>query len=495
MRLPTAFRPRLTAVAGLLLLLFLAGCSVYEPDPQKTMGEMAPSGGWGAVNDPGTVTDDWLAAFDDPILDEMVAEAQLANPDLAAAGAALAAAVAEARQANAPLYPALNLDAGIRQNHLFELTDQEKSLGLERDQTSFGLGLNLSWELDVWQRVSDSAKAAGFAATATAADYAFARQSLAAQVAKGWFQAVTNKLQFELALRFVENFEEALRIAEARFNAGDVSAQDVLTTEADVASARQAAEQSLFATRASIRAIEILLGRYPSTDLGLADSLPTDLPPVPSGLPSSLLERRPDLIAADRNVQAAFFATKAAAAARLPRFSLTANYETASDRLGDLFDASSMLANIGIGLFQPLFDAGLLKNQFLQAEARQMVTVAQYKQTALNAFQEVEDALNLESSLKEQIQQLTIASESLQKAATIAEIRYREGETDLTSYLVVQRQSLNAQTGLIAARGTLLTNRIDLYLALGGNFETGPIQDTPAPPPLPSQQSESSQQP
>lgn len=485
---------RVFALIGVcVLLLAAAGCSVPQPDPQAEMKQIAPIGGWDSENDPGDVTSDWLAAFDDPQLVELVNEAQVANPSLAATGAALAAAVAEARQANAPLYPALNFDAGVRQNYLFELTEEERSLGLEKSQTAFGIGLNLSWELDVWQRVSDAAKSAGFAATATAADYAFARQSLAAQVTKGWFQAVTNKLQFELAVRFVENFEEALRIAQARFNAGDVSAQDVLTTEADVASARQSAQEALFATRASIRALEILLGRYPSTDLAIADSLKTDLPPVPSGLPSSLLERRPDLIAADRNVSAAFFATKAAAAARLPSFSLTANYDSTADNFGDLFDATSMLANIGIGLFQPLFDAGLLKNQFLQAEAEQMVTVAQYKQTALNAFQEVEDALNLESSLKEQIRQLEIASQSLEKASGIAEIRYREGETDLTSYLVVQRQSLNAQSGLIAARGTLLTNRVDLYLALGGNFEEGAIADTPAPPPLPSQQSESSQ--
>lgn len=479
--------------SGLATIVFVTGCSVPQPEPKREMTEIAPTAGWDSEGDPGDVADDWLAAFEDPVLEKLVEEAQQANPDLAAAGAALASAVAEARQANAPLYPALNLEASARQDHLFELTSEEKSLGLEKNQTALGIGLNLSWEIDVWRRVSDAAKSAGFAATATAADYAFARQSLAAQVTKGWFQAVTNKLQFQLAGRFVENFEEALRIAEARFNAGDVSKQDVLTTMADVASARQAAEEALFATRASVRALEILLGRYPSADLSLADSLRTDLPPVPAGLPSSVLERRPDLIAADRNVSAAFFASKAAAAARLPRFSLTANYGTASDSFGDLFDATSMLANIGIGLFQPLFDAGLLKNQFLQAEAEQMLVVAQYKQTALNAFQEVEDTLNLESSLEEQIRQLEIASESLQKASNIAEIRYREGETDLTSYLVVQRQSLNAQSGLISAKGLLLTNRVDLYLALGGNFAEGPINDTPAPPPLPSQQSESSE--
>ncbi len=490
----TALRLPSLLVGGILCLLVGSGCSVSQPDPRQEMSEMAPADGWDSRSDPGEVPDDWLGAFEDPVLIGLVEEAQIANPNLAATAAALASAVAQARQVDSALYPSLDLEAGARQTHRFELTERDKLLQIEQNETTLGIGLALQWELDVWQRVSDSAKGAAMAASATAADYAFARQSLAAQVAKGWFQAVTNKLQFELATRFVQNFEEAFRIAQARFDAGDVSAQDVFSARADVAAARQASQQALFATRSSIRALEILLGRYPAADLALADSLAADLPPVPADLPSTLLERRPDLIAADREVAASFYLAKAAAAARLPTFSLTANYNSSAETFGDLFDASSMLANLGINLFQPLFDAGLLKNRFLQAEAEQMSSVAQYKATALNAFQEVEDTLNLESSLKDQIEQLKIASDNLENAAKVAQVRYREGETDMTSFLVVQRQSLDAQSTLIRTRGALLTNRVDLYLALGGNFEKGPINDSPLPPLLPSQKNESTKQ-
>ena len=494
MRSDTAFRTPLTLLGGTIFLLIAVGCSIPQPDPQKEMGELAPTESWDSSKDTGEVPDDWLSAFNDPVLIDLVNEAQEANPNLAATAASLSAAIAEARQANAALFPELDLQAGAQQTHRFELTQQDELLQYEKNQTTLGVGLALSWELDVWRRVSDASKSAAFAASATAADYAFARQSLAAQVTKGWFQAVTNKLQYELANQFVSNFEEALRIATARFNAGEVSAQDVYSAQADVANARQSALQALYSTRSSIRSLEILLGRYPSADLSLADSLSIDLPPVPAGLPSTLLQRRPDLIAADRNVSSAFYFTKSAAAARLPQFSLTASYQSSAENFGDLFDASSMLTNLGINLFQPLFDAGLRKNQFLQAEAQQMVAVAQYKQTALDAFQEVEDTLSLESSLEEQVKQLGIASDNLQKAAKVAEIRYKEGETDMTSYLVVQRQSLQSQSNLITSRGSILTNRVDLYLALGGNFEAGPINDSPAPPPLPSQKNESSKQ-
>ncbi len=493
MRFETVFRPSLVLSGGLACLLLVAGCSVSNPDPRQEMTDLAPTEGWDSGGDTGEVADDWLEAFDSPVLIELVNEAQLANPNLAATAAAFAAAVSQAKQANAPIYPALDLGVGASQTHRFELTEEDQLLQLEKNQTTLGVDLALSWELDVWGRVSDSARSAALSAAASAADYAFARQSLAAQVAKGWFLALTNKLQFELANQFVANFDEALRIAEARFNAGEVSAQDVYSARADAANARQASQEALYATRAAIRSLEVLLGRYPAADLSLADSLKVDLPPVPAGLPSTLLERRPDLIAADRTVAASFYFAKSAAAARLPQFSLSANFSSSAENFGDLFDASSMLTNLGINLFQPLFDAGLRKAQFEEAEANQMIAVAQYKQTALQAFQEVEDTLSLEASLKEQIVQLTTASESYQKAAEIAEISYKEGETDMTTLLVAQRQSLNAQSSLIDSRGSLLTNRVDLYLSLGGNFEAGPINDSPAPPPLPSQKDDSSQ--
>ncbi|MEM0967008.1 MAG: TolC family protein [Verrucomicrobiota bacterium] len=483
-----AFNSRLSAVVALLTTLFLAGCSIPQPDPRKEMTEMAPTGGWDAGGEAGPVANDWIATFNDSKLVDLVNEAQEANPDLAATAASLSAAIAQARQANSALFPQLDAGAVAKQFHIFELTEEERFLGLERNDTELGISLDLAWELDVWGRISDSAKSAALSASATAADYAAARQSLAGQVAKGWFQAITAKQQLELAEEFVANFAETFRITEARFNAGDVSAQDTFTAKADLANSRQDVEEARFSLRFSIRSLEILLGRYPSTDLSIADSLGSELVDVPAGLPSTLLERRPDLIAADRRVASAFFLANSASAARLPQFSLSASYQSTSDNFGDLFDAKSMLVNIGLNLFQPLFDAGLRRAEFEEAEADQMVAVATYQSTALSAFQEVEDALSLEKSLFEQVHELEIAAESYEKAREIGEIRYREGETDLTSLLVVQREALAAQADLLTAQGQLFTNRVDLYLALGGNFEEGPINDSPAPPPLPSQE-------
>mgnify|MGYP006267771799 FL=1 len=451
------------------------------------MAALAPEGGWVTGGDPGPVADDWIGAFDDPVLESLVAEAQAANPDLARTAASLSGAIARARQANASLFPEVDAGAQAGQTRRFELTENQRRLGVERDETTLGVSLDLSWELDVWSRISDTAKGAALSARASAADYAFARQSLAAQVAKGWFQAITAREQMRLDEAFVELFRESARLARVRFEAGEVSAQDTHTAQADLANARRSAEASRYAARAAVRSLEALLGRYPADELQVAGSLDRRLPPVPAGLPSTVLERRPDLVAAERRVAAAFRLASAASAARLPRFSLGANLASTAENFGDLFDGPGRLASIGIDLFQPLFDAGLRKARFEEAEADQMAAVAAYKATALAAFSEVEDKLALERSLLAQVKELAVAAESFRKARELAEIRYKEGETGLTSFLDVQRESLQARSALLSARGRLLTNRVDLYLALGGNFEEGPIDDTPVPPPLPSQ--------
>jgi len=484
------FQPRRIAWAwgALLILPWFAGCNLPEPHPEAEMAALAPATGWSGPADPGAVGNDWLIHFDDPELIALVAEAEQNNPNLAATAASLAAAMAEARQANTALFPTLNFGAGVDQIERFELTDTEKLFGVSRSPTQLGVSLDLSWEIDVWGRVRRSARASGLSASATAADYAAARQSLAGQVAKGWFQAAVAREQLRISREFVDNFGAAYRIAEARFNAGDVSGQDTFTAQAQAADARADAVASLSALESSVRALEVLLGRYPAEALDPTAELTDNLGPVPAGLPSSMLERRPDMIAADRRVAAAFNLSGAASVARLPMFALSGGFSSVDMDGADLIDPRNMMANLGVNLFRPIFDAGRLQAQFEQAEANQMAAVANYKAVALRAFREVEEALAADEFLSERLVYLAESTESYQRAAAIAETRYREGETSLTALLDVQRFALRAELDLIAVRGQLLTNRIDLHLALGGNFAPGPIDTEPEPPLVPSQE-------
>lgn len=483
---PVATAKAILGRAGPFVLLALSACTVYESDPRAEMTELAPDTGWATGGEKAQVQNDWIENFNDPKLVTLVIEAQLANPNLAASAANLSAAIAQARQANAALFPALNLQGDLSQSHRFGITDEQRFLGLEQDTTTLGVSLDLSWEIDVWGRLSATEKGAALSAQATAADYAFARQSLAGQVAKAWFQCTVAKEQWMLALEFVKSYEQLYELTLARFNAGEVTAQDTSTARANVATARRSAEQTGAAYRSAVRSLEIILGRYPADQLEVPEKLDSIPIPIPAGIPSQILERRPDLIAAERRVAAAFQLAKSAAAARLPQFSLTGSYGTSGDP-SDFFDPAYTLANIGLGLFQPLFDAGLRKAQFEEAEAEQQLAVANYRSTALTAFQEVENTLDLDRSLREQTANLQVAADSFEEARSIAYERYRQGETDLTSFLDVQLQSLQAQSSLISVRGQRLTNRVDLHLALGGNFGPGEINDLPAPPPLPSQ--------
>lgn len=488
-RTRTTLRPPfLSSLLAAILGIVLTACTSKPPEMAANLGADTPPTGWTADAAEGTVPDNWLASFDDPTLTALVEEALAANPDLAASAARLEAALAQSRQSRARLFPVLNATASANRTTYGESPPLPVEVDgevptLPANQDTLGMGLQSQWEVDLWQRLSNAARASARSAQATAADYAYARQSLAAQVAKAYFQVLVARDQLALSRQFVENARESDRIAQLRFRAGDVSAQDTLTAEADLADARSREEETLQAYRQAVRALEILVGRYPADALQPTADLDTKLSPVPAGQPAQILERRPDLVAAERRVQAAFRLARSASAARLPQISLTAEASTSGPGIGDLFDPTTSLAKLGSSLFQPLFDAGLLQAQFEEATAEQRASMESYRTAALRAFLEAEDALSAEKTLRARQDSLRKAANAYTKATAIARQRYQEGDTSLTAYLDSQRQSLRARSSLITISGTRLTNRVDLFLALGGNFASGPIPSEPSPPP------------
>ncbi|MDR0532628.1 MAG: TolC family protein [Verrucomicrobiales bacterium] len=471
-------------LTGGWVVLTLSGCSGPgpKPAPAKDMGGVAPADHWSASNSSGEVANGWVADFRDPKLVLLVLEALQGNPDLQASSARLEQSIAIAKQAGAALYPTIGLNAGGTKTSYLEANPakNKNQIGTGSDYTQLGAGLTVSWELDVWGKLSSAKQGAKLQAEATASDYAAARQSLAAQVSKSWFLVQEAKMQKDLADEFVKNYAANLKIVQAQYNAGDVSRQDLDTSEADLANSQQSAQAAETALNTSIRSLEVLLGRYPGAEIQATD-MGTVPPPIPAGLPSQILERRPDVVAAERQVASAFQYSKSASAARLPQIDLTGGINTMNNSFAALVNPASAATNFGLNLFQPLFDAGLLQSQFEQAKGVQKEAVANYKSTAFNAFKEVEVALDNDISLARQEDSLARAAKGYEGARKIAEIRYKEGEIDLTSLLFVQRQELQAKAALINAHGSRLTNRVDLHLALGGNFEEGTIDLIPAP--------------
>ena len=257
---------------------------------------------------------------------------------------------------------------------------------------------------------------------------------------------------------------------------GQVGPQDVALAGADLDRARQ--RERAFATsgQQSVRGLEIVVGRYPSAELALAPDLPSVPPPVPEGLPSELLERRPDLIAAERRVASAFHLIQAAEAARLPRITLTAFGGRSTSELLRLAGVGAGFWRLGVDLLAPIFTGGALEAQVQLATADQKTALALYGQAALRAFGEVESTLANEQLLADQQRLFESVLAQDTEALRIDRLRFDIGATDLLHVLQLQARQISSQFDLIGVRNDRLANRVALHLALGGGF-------TPAPTP------------
>ena len=260
-------------------------------------------------------------------------------------------------------------------------------------------------------------------------------------------------------------------MVQARVDAGAVSQVDLNVARADTARAQESVARNQGNLAEAVRSLEVLLGRYPATELNVANHL-TPIPgPVPAGLPSELLERRPDIIARDRQVAAAFNRAQAARAARLPRLSLTGAIGGSSSSLQNILNPSSIAWTLGANLLAPIFDGGRGKADVEISTAQQEQALAAYASTALKAFQEVETSLANEQVLQVREERLTSVVGELAEAVRITELRYNVGEIDLLSLNQVKKRYFAARNDLLKVQVERLKQRVNLHLALGGSFE------------------------
>ena len=449
--------------AGVLALLSACAPTREEIDAKvdtaigQEVGEVPET--FSTEADFGEVEVGWIDTFRDPLLKQLVEEAQQNNKNLRSAALNVDRSWALARQAGAALLPSLDLTSGA------QTTSQSLSNNLRVD-------FQVSWELDLWGRVRTGAWAAQASAEAVEADYIYAQHSLAASTAKAYFTAIEANLQTVTERETVEILTETLRIVQIRFDNELGSVQDVSLARSDLALANDRFVAAEGAYRDALRALELLLGRYPAADISLASTLP-ELPPAPPvGVPSELLERRPDFVAAERRVAAAFNATEQARAARLPTIGLTGNAGGASNSLSTLTQSGNTSWSLGLNLLAPLFDGGVLREQVEIANLEQEQALAQYGETALNAFGELENALDQGVVLARRSVELAEAVDQASEAYRIANLNYNAGETDLLSVLTIQQRVISAQRGLTSLQRLLLDQRIDLHLALGGSWDT-----------------------
>jgi NodT family efflux transporter outer membrane factor (OMF) lipoprotein len=333
------------------------------------------------------------------------------------------------------------------------------------------VGLFASWELDLWGRVRAERAATDLQYRATRLDADYARQSVAALVAKGWVLAIEARLAKARADDMRRATEKLAALAGERRRVGAGDESGVVQAAADVESARDAAQSLDLAYRNALRALEALLGRYPAAAVTVAAALPRWPGDVPAGLPSELLERRPDLVAAERRVAAAFYRTEESKAARLPRIALTANLTTLSSELFVLRSRDNPVLSAGGSLVQPIFLGGFLQAQVEARTAEQRAAIADYGKLSARVFGEVEGALAAGDAAARREDILQRSMRQNVRALELADVRYRVGSGDLRGVEQQQLALYSAQLALLRVQSERLVQRVNLHLALGGSFE------------------------
>jgi NodT family efflux transporter outer membrane factor (OMF) lipoprotein len=448
----------------LIAAALLSACS-HKPEKEAPL-VLAPPAAWHTPKHATTPpSDPWLKDFNDPELEKLVAEALTNNPDLRTASARIGQALAEARLSGATRLPAADVGL-LAQRQRTGPTSGYNYLN------NYQLGLNLSWELDLWGRLANQIQAAKARTKASAADYEAARLSLAAQVSKAWFNLKEARAQSDLALKTARAYRKNLQTLKARYESGLGDSLELYQLRTEVANAEASLEARRRASQQAARTLELILGRYPAAELKSNTDLPTLKGSIPAGIPAEILERRPDLQAAKARVKAAEKTVSAKRKAWLPAISLTGSGGTASLQFEDLMDSSFKVGNILGNLTLPIFQGGRIKADVLRAKSLLTQAEATYHNTALRAFLEVENSLSAEGFLKSESQKLKLANRQAQAAEDLAWERYQNGTLDFINVLNTQRAAALARSRFLNIHNQRLQNRIDCLLALGGSFES-----------------------
>jgi NodT family efflux transporter outer membrane factor (OMF) lipoprotein len=483
--------------AGAAACLFLVGCALKDPPhgaeimPASARAKV-PSN-WAAPHRSGDVVPRWVRTFGDPELTALVHDAVERNPDLQAAAARVEASRHAVRVAASSLYPRIAFKGlGERQGReiggnkglaidppdlggfgvdLSGGSADTSNIDSSTQRWVYGVGIGASWELDLWGRIRSRKAAATAESAALAADYEFARQSLAAAVARAYFSTIEAAQQEANAQETLGLYEDYLKLTNQRKAEGHASDYELSQITARTAGARDTLFAAQAARAQAIRAIEVVASRYPAGKLALRRTFPSQPKPVPAGLPAQILERRPDIIAAERRFAAAFHRTSEARAARLPRFSLSGNTGLGTAQLDTVGVIQAVNWSLAAGVIQPIFFGGELKAQQDIRTAEQKAAAASYVAVALRAFQDVEDALADDYYLRQREGALGEMVSSSAASVSYGRTRLREGQEDMFTILRLAGENLAAKVQLTQIRASRLRERVNLHLALGGDFK------------------------
>ncbi|HET6606885.1 MAG TPA: efflux transporter outer membrane subunit [Rhodopila sp.] len=478
-----------------LLVLLLANCTVgpdYKKPDAPTPVAFKELAGW-KMSQPADTADKgaWWSIYHDPELDRLERMIDVSNQTVKQFEAQYRSAVALVAEARAGLFPTAGLTAGVSRigggssrgssgssgsgTSGSSASSGGGSSGGSSRGTQFSIAGSVDWDLDVWGRIRRQVESNAAGAQVSAADLANARLSAQATLATDYFDLRAEDALAQLLTDTVAAYRRALQITENQYRAGTTSSIDYVTALAQLQST-QAQLVAVGVQRQQFEhAIAVLTGRPPS-DLTLSPApLATAVPVIPPGLPSALLERRPDVAAAERAMQQENALIGVAVAAYYPDISLSALGEYGGFPLGALFNASNRIWSLGASGSETLFDAGLRHAEVAAARATYDASVASYRQTVLTAFQQVEDALSNLRILEMQAKAEDIAIRSTQRAVQATLNAYRAGTVAYTSVITEQTQLLSNQQAALSIQQSRLVASVALVQALGGGWSTGDL--------------------
>jgi len=453
--------------------VFLLGCVAKAPESMLTELTQPVPVSWSASKQAKSGVDvNWVQRFGDSDLMAIVDEALGANYEMSIAAERLERALEAARVEGALARPqmVLSSDADRRKTRFIGFP-----FGGSIISESYGVDLKVDWEPDIWGRARAGKSASLASWQAGGQDYRAARASLAAQVCKAWFALAEANQQVALAQQALilrEQTEEAVRGRYQRdMRAEGGSASQLRLSQSDVASAKAELSAKRGNQETARRQLELLAGRYPAAQMYGRARLPHVASSPPAGLPSELLLRRPDIIAAERRYAATTKRIKEAQLAIFPSFKITGRTGTTTESLGDIINSDFGVWSVGANLLQPILTGGRVRGEIRIRKSSQREALAVLQKTVLNAFGEVEQALANERWLHRREQEIRDARDLARDAAKAAEDDYRDGNGDVLTLFAAQTSKIQLESQYTTLRRLRLVNRVDLHLALGGGFE------------------------
>lgn len=452
---------------ALLVIVLISGCSISTPlevKPQELPDKLLPS----KCNS--SISAVWWKAYNDPVLNDLIEEALKGNDDYKVAISKLWEAEALLGLKNAERYPTLNLGTSINRQKTSSEINQDKGNTLS---TTYQVSLGTGYEIDLWGKLKNLEYAAYSEYQATLADRDTVRISLIAAVAEAYVNLISINRQILVLEEKVKLYESELAYNEYQHRFGAVDAMTLEQSHGQVADVKLSLEQLKESKSLSENALALLVGRSPKSmqenGFLIGNQLPISLE-IPSGIPSEILQQRPDIRSAEEHLRAAHANVDAAKAAYFPSISLTGNIGSESTNLGKSFQNSANFLNIGSFISMPIFDFGRIDNQIENLKAQKNTSELMYAKTVRNAFKEVFDSLKKIEILQKKLILQEEALSANRKVESLSTIRYNEGYVDYLNVIDAKNRLLSAEQNTIDLQMQMIIHQITLYKVFGGGW-------------------------